>query len=155
MRNKKKCFLFRIKNSFCSWDNQILTFKILKCHDIIKCQSKKHGTLFTEWIPWEVNTVQSWNYWLCYHWIMNQFFDPLNQKCVKLPSFTNHFSKFTYLLNTMLRHCHWMDFVKKHKYNVYMFNVLIRSTEQLDQNLHPITFFNISFLNTRSKGKVT
>ena len=35
--NKRKYFLFLFESSFCSWDNQILTFQIFKCHDVIKC----------------------------------------------------------------------------------------------------------------------
>ena len=32
----------------------------------------------------------------------------------------------------LLRHCHWTSFFKKHRYNIYMFNVLIRNNEQFD-----------------------
>ena len=46
--NKEECFLFLLKSFFRSWDNQILTFKIFKCHDVIKCPSMKHKTHFTE-----------------------------------------------------------------------------------------------------------
>ena len=46
--NKGKCFLFHLKSSFLSWVNQILTFQIFKCHDIIKSLSIKHETHFTE-----------------------------------------------------------------------------------------------------------
>ena len=46
--NKEKCFLFHFKSSFHSWNNQILTFQIFKCHDIIKCLNMKHGIQFTE-----------------------------------------------------------------------------------------------------------
>ena len=46
--NKEKCFLFHFKSSFHSWDNQILTFQIFKCYDVIKCPSMKHQTHFTE-----------------------------------------------------------------------------------------------------------
>ena len=35
------------------------------------------------------------------------------------------------------------SFFKKPKYNIYIFNALIRNNEQFDQNLHHITFFNI------------
>ena len=45
---KGKCFLFHFESSFHSWDNQILTFQIFKCHDVIKCPSMKHETHFTE-----------------------------------------------------------------------------------------------------------
>ena len=31
-----------------SWDNQILTFQIFKCREVIKCPSMKHETNFTE-----------------------------------------------------------------------------------------------------------
>ena len=37
------------------------------------------------------------------------------------------------------------SFFKKPKYNIYIFNALIRNNEQFDQNLHYITFFNIFF----------
>ena len=46
--NKEECFLFHLESSFRSWDNQILTFQIFKCHDVIKCPSMKHETHFTE-----------------------------------------------------------------------------------------------------------
>ena len=45
---KKKCSLFHFKISFRSWDNQILTFQIFKCQDVIKCLCVKHETHFTE-----------------------------------------------------------------------------------------------------------
>ena len=44
--NKEKCFLLPIESCFCSWDNYILTFQIFKCHDVIKCPSKKYETHF-------------------------------------------------------------------------------------------------------------
>ena len=40
----KKAFLFHFKGSFRSWDSQILTFQVFKCHDVIKCLSMKHKT---------------------------------------------------------------------------------------------------------------
>ena len=46
--NKEKCFWFHFENSFRSWDNQILTFQIFKCHDVIKCLSMKHETHIIE-----------------------------------------------------------------------------------------------------------
>ena len=46
--NKEKCFLFLFESSFCSWDNQILTFQVFKCHDVIKCLSMKHEAHITE-----------------------------------------------------------------------------------------------------------
>ena len=46
--NKEKCFLFDFESSIHSWDNQILTFWIFKCHEVIKCLSMKHKTRFTE-----------------------------------------------------------------------------------------------------------
>ena len=46
--NKEECFLFHLESPFRSWDNQILTFQILKCHDVIKFPSMKHETHFTE-----------------------------------------------------------------------------------------------------------
>ena len=55
-----------------------------------------------------------------------------------------------YLPNRLLRHFHWMDFFKKHKYNIYdMFTIQIRNREKFDQNLHQITFFNIFFWRNR------
>ena len=42
--NKEKCFLFHFESSFRSWGNQILTFQIFKCHDVIKCLIMKHET---------------------------------------------------------------------------------------------------------------
>ena len=46
--NKEECFLFHFENSFRSWDNQILTFQIFRCHDFIKSPSMKYKTHFTE-----------------------------------------------------------------------------------------------------------
>ena len=37
------------------------------------------------------------------------------------------------------------SFFEKPKYNIYIFNALIKNNEQFDQNLHHITFFNIFF----------
>ena len=53
--NNEKCFLFHFESSFGSWDNQVLFFQIFKCHDVIKCLSKKHKTFY--WITWKVNTI--------------------------------------------------------------------------------------------------
>ena len=39
--NKEKCFLFHLKSSFHSQENQILEFYIFKFHDVIKCLSIK------------------------------------------------------------------------------------------------------------------
>ena len=41
-------FVFHFENSFRSCDNQILTFWIFKCHDVITFPSMKHETHFTE-----------------------------------------------------------------------------------------------------------
>ena len=46
--NKKKYFFFHFESCFHSWDNQILTFHISTCHDVMKCLSMKHETHFTE-----------------------------------------------------------------------------------------------------------
>ena len=46
--NEEKNFLFHFQSSFCSWDNQILTFQIFKFHDIIKYLSMKQETHFTK-----------------------------------------------------------------------------------------------------------
>ena len=46
---RKNVFLFHFeKSSFRSWDNQILTFQIFQCHDVIRCLSIKHETHFAE-----------------------------------------------------------------------------------------------------------
>ena len=45
---RKIVFLFHLESSFCSSDNQILTFQILKCHDVIKYPSMKHERHFIE-----------------------------------------------------------------------------------------------------------
>ena len=42
--NKEKCFLFHFESYLRSWDNQILTFQIFKCDNVIKCSSMKHET---------------------------------------------------------------------------------------------------------------
>ena len=57
--NKEKCFLFHFESSFRSWDNQILTFQIFKCHDVIKYPSINTKHIY--WITWEVKTVWQWN----------------------------------------------------------------------------------------------
>ena len=41
-------FLFHLKSSFRSRENQILEFNIFKLHDIIKCLSIKQEIDFTE-----------------------------------------------------------------------------------------------------------
>ena len=46
--SKEKCFLFHYECSFHSWDNQILTFQVFKCHDVTKCLNMKHERHFTE-----------------------------------------------------------------------------------------------------------
>ena len=46
--NNEKCFLFHFESSLHTWDNQILTFEICKCHNLIKCQSMKHEMHFTK-----------------------------------------------------------------------------------------------------------
>ena len=56
---KKRCLLFHFRSSFRSWDYQILTFQIFKCHDIIKCLLMKHETF--DWITWGEKTVWWWN----------------------------------------------------------------------------------------------
>ena len=43
--NKGKCFLLHFETSFRSWDNQILTFQIFQCYDVINASAwnmKKH-----------------------------------------------------------------------------------------------------------------
>ena len=40
-------FVFHFKSFFCSWDNQVLTFLIFKCHHVINCLFMKHETHFT------------------------------------------------------------------------------------------------------------
>ena len=46
--NMKALFVLEITRFFCSRDNQILTFQIFKCHDVIKCQIMKHEAHFIE-----------------------------------------------------------------------------------------------------------
>ena len=48
LETRKSVFLFHFKSSFRSWNNQVLTFKILKCHDVIKYQSMNQETHFTK-----------------------------------------------------------------------------------------------------------
>ena len=43
----KKGALFQFESFICR-DNQVLTFQIFKCHDVIKCLSMKDETYFTE-----------------------------------------------------------------------------------------------------------
>ena len=47
-RNKDNMFFISLGKLFSFLDNQILTFQILKCHDVIKCLSMKHETHCTE-----------------------------------------------------------------------------------------------------------
>ena len=53
--NKEKCLLFHFESSFPSWDEQVLTFQLLKCHDIQMPKYKTQNTFY--WITTEVNTV--------------------------------------------------------------------------------------------------
>ena len=46
--NKEKCFQLHFESSFRSWGNQILTFKIFKCHNVIKRLTIKHETHIIE-----------------------------------------------------------------------------------------------------------
>ena len=57
-KREKKEFYFHFKSSFRSWDNQILTFQIFKCHHVIKCLSVKHETYFIDTLG---TTVWLWN----------------------------------------------------------------------------------------------
>ena len=45
---QKKSFLFHLESTFHSCDNQVLTFQIFKCHDIVECISMKQEIDFTE-----------------------------------------------------------------------------------------------------------
>ena len=54
--NKEKRFLLHFESSFRSWDNQILTFQIFKCHEVIKVPKHETQNSFY-WITWEVITV--------------------------------------------------------------------------------------------------
>ena len=42
---RKNDFFFHFESSFRSLDNQILTFQIFECHDVITCLSMKHTLL--------------------------------------------------------------------------------------------------------------
>ena len=42
-----KMFLFHFESSFCSSDNQVLTFQIIKCHDVVEFSRMKLETRFT------------------------------------------------------------------------------------------------------------
>ena len=48
LSNWERCFLFHLKSSFHSQENQILKFYILKFRDVIKCLSIKQEIHFTE-----------------------------------------------------------------------------------------------------------
>ena len=59
-RNNEKCFLFHFESSFCSWGNQVLTFKTFEYRDVIKWLSiwnTKHILLN----KLGSNTVWEWN----------------------------------------------------------------------------------------------
>ena len=45
---RENVFYFTSKALLGSWDNQVLTFQVFKCHDVIKSLSAKHETHFTE-----------------------------------------------------------------------------------------------------------
>ena len=45
LKIKGKCFFFYYQSSFRSWDNQILTFQVFRCHEVIKCSSIKHKSI--------------------------------------------------------------------------------------------------------------
>ena len=45
----RKSAFFHLKSSFGFWDNQILIFRVCKCHDVIKCLSMKGGAHIIEW----------------------------------------------------------------------------------------------------------
>ena len=48
LQNKEQCFLFHFESSSRSWGNQILTFRVVKCCDVIKCLSMKNKLHFTK-----------------------------------------------------------------------------------------------------------
>ena len=53
-------FLFHFKSAFLSWDNQILTFQVFKCNDVIQYLRYKTRNTFY-WITWGVNIVWCWH----------------------------------------------------------------------------------------------
>ena len=55
-KTKENVFFISII-SYCSWDNQSLTFQIFKCHDFIKCLSMKHKHV----LPKNLESKQSGN----------------------------------------------------------------------------------------------
>ena len=48
VKHLSNTFLFQFKSSFCSQENEILEFYILKFHNVIKCLSIKQEVHFTE-----------------------------------------------------------------------------------------------------------
>ena len=46
LQNKEQCFLFHFESSSRSWGNQILTIRVVKCCDVIKCLSMKNKLHF-------------------------------------------------------------------------------------------------------------
>ena len=46
--NEAKCFLFHLKSSIRAGDNQVLTFQVFICHDVMKCPDMKHEAHFTK-----------------------------------------------------------------------------------------------------------
>ena len=72
LRNKEKCFYFTSKALFGSWDNQILSFQIFKCHDVIKCLSVKHETCFIKKLVKQ--TQHGYEIWPVYVTLQDNFF---------------------------------------------------------------------------------
>ena len=64
---KQKLFLFHFDSSFRSWDNQLLTFQISECHDVIKCLVVKHETHINAYLGnWTQSGNEIWPVYINY-----------------------------------------------------------------------------------------
>ena len=73
--------IFQFESSFCSWDNQVLTFQKFKCHDVMKYPSMKHETHFTEKLGKQTQPVnEMWHVYVKLH-TKKLFIIKLSEKC--------------------------------------------------------------------------
>ena len=90
--NKEKCFLFHFESSFRSWDNQILTFHIVKCYDVIKCLSMKHETLLLNYLRSKLSLVMKFSQFVWYY--KSKFFIKKSYEKCGLETSSRPFFKF-------------------------------------------------------------
>ena len=89
-RKEKKAFLLHFESSFRSWDNQIFTFHVFKCHYFIKCLSMKHILLYR--LRSKYSLVMKFCYFMQYY--KRKFFiEKFYEKCC-LETSSRHFLFF-------------------------------------------------------------